>query len=80
MRQVERKAADRALVTTHGLTIRCFVMRFLHLTVEQFDMMAGPANGDVITIGRKGELEAPVFATGRWGVSGIRLRDQGSDP
>ena len=33
MRQAERKRATRALVVTHGLTIRCFVMRFLHLTV-----------------------------------------------
>ncbi len=36
MRQAERKRAERVLITTHGLTIRCFVMRFLHLTVEQF--------------------------------------------
>ena len=28
MRQVERKAANRVLIVTHGLTIRCFVMRF----------------------------------------------------
>jgi hypothetical protein len=32
MRQVEWKQARRALVVTHGLTIRCFVMRFLLLT------------------------------------------------
>jgi broad specificity phosphatase PhoE len=40
MRQVERKGSERALIVTHGLTIRCFVMRFLHLTVEQFDSLA----------------------------------------
>ena len=42
MRQVERKKADRVLIVTHGLTIRCFVMRFLHLSVEEFDVLANP--------------------------------------
>jgi broad specificity phosphatase PhoE len=80
MRQAERKGAERVLVVTHGLTIRCFVMRFLHLTVEQFDVMANPANGDVITLGPKHDLEAPLFTTGRWGVSGLRIRDLEATP
>ncbi len=75
MRQVERKGTSRVLIVTHGLTIRCFVMRFLHLTVEQFDDMANPENGDVITLGPRDEVEAPRFTNGRWGVSGLRDRD-----
>jgi broad specificity phosphatase PhoE len=82
MRQVERKKADRALVVTHSLTIRCFVMRFLHLTVEQFDSMQGPDNCEVITLAPRGEIEAPLFVSGRWGVSGLRLREdaEGGQP
>jgi broad specificity phosphatase PhoE len=76
MRQAERKHADRALVVTHSLTIRCFVMRFLHLTVEQFDRMIGPSNCDVITIAHKADIEGPLFTSGRWGVTGLRLRDE----
>ena len=30
MRQVERKSSERVLIVTHGLTIRCFVMRFVY--------------------------------------------------
>ena len=75
MRQAERKRAERVLVVTHGLTIRCFVMRFLHLTVEQFDALAGPANCDIITLAHQAELEQPLFTSGRWGVSGLRLRE-----
>jgi broad specificity phosphatase PhoE len=74
MRQVERKQAGRVLAVTHGLTIRCFVMRFLHLTVEQFDTMANPDNCDIITLGPKEELESPLFSSGRWGVIGLRTR------
>ena len=70
MRQVERKQAKRTLVVTHSLTIRCFVMRFLHLTVEQFELMASPANADVITLAPKDEIESPVFTSGRWGSAG----------
>jgi broad specificity phosphatase PhoE len=75
MRQAERKRAERVLIITHGLTIRCFVMRFLHLTVEQFDMMANPANCDVITLGPKDLIEQPLFCSGKWGVSGLRTRE-----
>jgi broad specificity phosphatase PhoE len=74
MRQAERKQAERALVVTDGLTIRCFVMRFLHLTVEQFNQMASPANCDIITLGPREVIEVPVFSTSRWGVSGLRKR------
>jgi broad specificity phosphatase PhoE len=74
MRQVERKQAERALIVTHGLTIRCFVMRFLHLSVEEFDSIANPANGDVITLAARGVLTDGLFSSGRWSVSGLRRR------
>ena len=74
MRQVDRKQAHQALVVTHGLTIRCFVMRFLHLTVEQFESLANPANCEVVTLGPMAELDKAQFASGVWGVDGLRLR------
>ena len=74
MRQIERKKADRVLIVTHGLTIRCFVMRFLHLSVEDFDRLANPANCDVVTLADRAELVDPQFTSGRWGVTGLRLR------
>jgi broad specificity phosphatase PhoE len=75
MRQAERKRARGALVVTHGLTIRCFIMRFLHLTVEQFDLIANPANCHIVTLGPPGEIEQPLFTSGRWAVGGLRLRE-----
>lgn len=74
MRQVERKAAEKVLIVTHGLTVRCFVMRYLHLSVEQFDEMANPNNCDIITIAEKETLKDPLWVTGRWGVTGISRR------
>jgi broad specificity phosphatase PhoE len=74
MRQAERKRSDRVLIVTHGLTIRCFVMRFLHLSVEQFDDLANPPNGAIITLAERGELAAPAFTSGRWGVEGLEVR------
>jgi broad specificity phosphatase PhoE len=72
MRQLRRKEAERVLIVTHGLTIRCFVMRYLHLTVEQFDSIGNPANCDVVTIGPLTDIREPAFATSRWAVSGLR--------
>lgn len=74
MRQFERKAAERALIVTHGLTIRCFVMRYLHLTVEQFDELANPGNCDIITLAEKSTMKDPMFTSGRWGVTGLSRR------
>jgi broad specificity phosphatase PhoE len=75
MRQVERKQSERALIVTHGLTIRCFVMRFLHLSVEQFDSLANPHNCEIVTLADRDSLKAPLFTSGRWGVEGLRLRE-----
>ena len=74
LRQVERKAAERVLIVTHGLTLRCFVMRYLHLTVEQFDEMANPNNCDVVTLAQKSSLTAPTWTNGKWGVTGLSRR------
>lgn len=75
MRQAERKRAERVLIITHGLTIRCFVMRFLHLTVEQFDVMDNPANCAIITLGPKDTIPQPMFQAGAWAVDGLRARE-----
>lgn len=74
MRQAERKKTDRILIVTHGLLIRCFVMRFLHLSVEQFDGLANPVNCAVVTLADKTTLDNPQFTSGKWGVSGLALR------
>ena len=74
MRQVERKAAERVLIVTHGLTLRCFVMRYLHLTIEQFDELANPDNCDIVTVADRSTLKDPLFTTGRWGVTGLSRR------
>ncbi len=75
MRQVERKNTDRVLIVTHGLLLRCFVMRFLHLSVEDFDVLANPKNCDVVTLADKSTLADVQFTSGSWGVSGLRIRD-----
>lgn len=74
MRQVERKQTARVLIVTHGLTIRCFVMRFLHLSVEEFDSLANPSNCDVITLADNTSLPDCQFTSGGWGVAGLSLR------
>jgi broad specificity phosphatase PhoE len=74
MRQAERKSASRVLIVTHGLLIRCFVMRFLHLSVEEFDALANPHNCAIVTLGDKTAMQAPLFTSGWWGVEGLTLR------
>lgn len=41
---------DNCVLVTHGLTIRLFIMRFFHLTVEEFESMTAPKNCALITM------------------------------
>ena len=38
------------VLVTHGLTIRLFIMRFFHLTVEEFELMIAPKNCDLVIL------------------------------
>lgn len=80
MRQIKRKNADRVLIVSHGTTIRTFVMRFMHLTVEDYENIRNPRNCDIVTIsediGNDYGAARQQFRTGRWGVSGLRLRSE----
>lgn len=75
MRQIIRSNKHNVLIVCHGMSLRCFVARFLHLTVEQFELMHNPDNCDVVTIAKRELLDSPILANGRWGVEGIKLRN-----
>lgn len=72
VRSLQKTRSKQALLISHGLALRVFVMRFLHLSVEQFDTIANPCNADIITIAPRETLQAPQFIRGRWGVEGLR--------
>jgi broad specificity phosphatase PhoE len=74
MRQVERKAAARVLIVTHGMAIRCFVMRFLHLSVEDFEAIDNPKNGAIVTIAPRAKLADYYAQSETWRVSGLAPR------
>ena len=38
------------VLVTHGLTIRLFIMRFFHLTVEEFELMLAPRNCALVVL------------------------------
>ncbi len=82
-RGLERRPAKGVIIVSHGLTIRCLVMRFMHLSVEQFSRIGNPANCDIITIVRVAHLIkqgiTPQFTHKDWGVTGLHLRTDNGD-
>ena len=76
VRSVKKTHSKQALLITHGLALRVFVMRFLYLKVEEFDQIANPHNADIITLAFWETLQAPLFTSGRWGVEGLRRYSQ----
>ena len=77
-RQIERKNANKVLIVTHGLFMRCFIMRFMHMTVEEFEIIDNPKNCAVITIvgDKTKQIRAPMYENGRWGLYGIEWREE----
>ena len=43
---------ENALIVTHGMTLRIFLMRWLHWTVEEYEALANPDNCQVIVMER----------------------------
>ncbi len=43
---------DNAIMITHGMTIRLFLMRWFHYTVEHFEALANPRNCDIVILQR----------------------------
>ena len=41
---------QNCVLVTHGLTIRLFIMRFFHLTVEEFELMIAPKNCSLVVL------------------------------
>lgn len=71
---IARRETRDVVIVTHGMIIRCFVMRFLHLTVEQFDATDTPGNCDIVTIAPKNQIKNPQFVSGKWAVEGLTMR------
>lgn len=74
-RQASRKNSSRILIVSHGITIRCFVMRFMHLSPEQYADLDNNENCDIVTITMRHRLENCQFTNGKWGVAGLRFRE-----
>jgi broad specificity phosphatase PhoE len=46
---------DNTVIVTHGMSIRLFLMRWFHWTVEQFETKKNPENCDIIVLERKAD-------------------------
>ncbi|MCU7875286.1 MAG: histidine phosphatase family protein [Candidatus Thiodiazotropha sp. (ex Lucinoma borealis)] len=44
---------ENALVVTHGVALRVFLMRWFHWTVEEYESIRNPANGAVVIMEKK---------------------------
>lgn len=56
---------QNCILVTHSLAIRLFIMRWFHLTVEEFEQMSSPKNGSMVILERnkhtgKYELITPL--------------------
>lgn len=43
---------QNAVLITHGMAIRLFLMRWFHFTVEEFEALANPRNGEMVVLAR----------------------------
>jgi broad specificity phosphatase PhoE len=43
---------ENVVIITHGMAIRLFLMRWFHWTVEDFEIIANPFNGEIIVMNK----------------------------
>ena len=91
-RQLLRTPSQSVLVLSHGLALRCLLMRWLRLSVEQFDALDNPAHCERIELLRgsgSGDRVGQWLAAGGgsrgecrerlWSVRGVRVRKENAD-
>lgn len=44
---------ENAVIVSHGMSIRLFLMRWFHWTVEEFEVLANPKNCEIVILERK---------------------------
>lgn len=52
-RDFKHSLASHIVIVSHGLTIRIFLMRWFHWTVEQYEKLANPHNCQIIVVKKK---------------------------
>lgn len=64
----DNRTEQNVIVHTHGTTMRCLLMRFMKLSVEQFDSLATPPNAGTFIICKKelSEVRNPDFSYKDW--------------
>lgn len=55
-RQRPPMASQNLVIVTHGLTMRLFCMRWFHWSVEYFESLENPENGDYVVLVRQPDL------------------------
>ena len=48
---------ENAIIVTHGMTIRLFLMRWFHWTVEEFEEYANPANCQIVVLEKTSSMK-----------------------
>ena len=62
---------ENALIVTHGMTLRIFLMRWFHWSVEHFERVRNPYNAEVVVIERGDDHRYRL-------ISPLRLREEKS--
>ncbi len=76
-RLVARKRSRKVVIVSHAISIRVFLMRFFHLSVQQFEALANQKNCEVIRIAPARKLTNPQLTYGKWGAVGLRSAARG---
>jgi broad specificity phosphatase PhoE len=45
--------AENTLIVTHGLTLRLFLMRWFHMSVEEYELLRNPPNCQIVVLQKK---------------------------
>ena len=59
----KKEYPQNALIVTHGLTLRLFLMRWFHWTVEEFENLRNPRNCQIVVMQKKTDDRYELLTT-----------------
>ena len=76
-RSFEAKKADNYVIVAHGATMRVLLTRYFRYTVDQFQKLANPTNGECMLLKHDGE--GKLAFEGRFQIDNVRDKKSGKE-
>lgn len=63
----------RAIIFSHAIPIKCFIIKWFNLDIEDINNIVDPLDTDIITIANKVAIKKPQIEILNWAINGLHF-------